>query len=111
VEFHFPPALGEAVAFDVTDLRERHRLQAMAKLEELLSNEARAHTRLLTPVLESGSAYQAILKTAEQEACDLVVMGVAGRSSGDLGFFGSTANHLVRSAPCPVLTVRSRISK
>ncbi len=111
VEFHFPPALGEAVAFDVTDLRERHRLQAMAKLEELLSKEARAHTRLQTPVLESGSPYQEILKTAEQEGCDLVVMGVAGRSSADLVFFGSTANHLVRSAPCPVLTVRGPISK
>ena len=85
--------------------------RSRSKLEELLTKEARAHTRLLTPVLESGSAYQEILKTAEPEACDLVVMGVAGRSSADLVFFGSTANHLVRSAPCPVLTVRSRISK
>ena len=29
-----------------------------------------------------------------------------GRSAFDLGFFGSTANQLVRSATCPVVTVR-----
>jgi nucleotide-binding universal stress UspA family protein len=111
VEFYLPPALGEAVAFDATELRGRHRLQGHAKLEELLPKEARAHTQLETVVLESKSPYQEILRTAEREGCDLIVMGVAGRSSADLLFFGSTANHVVRAAACPVLTVRSRISK
>jgi len=59
-------------------------------------------------VLESGSPYQEILRTAEREGCDLIVMGVAGRSSADLVFFGSTANHVVRAAACPVMTIRSR---
>jgi len=108
VEFYLPPALGEAVAFDATELRGRHRLQGTAKLEELLPKEARAHTRLETVVLESGSPYQEILRTAEREGCDLIVMGVAGRSSADLVFFGSTANHVVRAAACPVMTIRSR---
>jgi nucleotide-binding universal stress UspA family protein len=107
VEFHLPPALGEAVAFDVSGLRERHGLEGRSKLEDLVPAESRAHTRLLTAVLESGSPYQEILKAAEREKSDLVVMGVAGRSSADLAFFGSTANHVVRSAGSPVLTVRS----
>jgi nucleotide-binding universal stress UspA family protein len=111
VEFHFPPALGEAVAFDVTELRGRHRSEGKAKLEKLVPEEARAHTRLETVVLESGSPYQEILKTSEREGVDLIVIGVAGRSSADLVFFGSTANHVVRAAACPVLTVRSRSSK
>ena len=110
VEFYLPPALGEAVAFDVTDLRRRHRLEGQAKLEKLVPEEARAHTRLETVVLESGSPYQEILKTAEREGEDLIVIGVAGRSSADLMFFGSTANHVVRAAACPVLTVRSSSS-
>jgi nucleotide-binding universal stress UspA family protein len=111
VEFYLPPALGEAVALDVTELRGRHRLQGQAKLAKLVPEDARAHTRLETVVLESGSPYHEILKTAEREECDLIVMGVSGRSSADLVFFGSTANHVVRAAACPVLTVRSRISK
>lgn len=110
VEFHLPPALGEAVAFDSTDLRERHRSQGQSKLQEVVPEEARPHTRLKTVVLESGSPYQEILKTAEREGVDLIVIGVAGRSSMDLVFFGSTANHVVRAAACPVLTVRSRVS-
>jgi nucleotide-binding universal stress UspA family protein len=105
VEFYLP-ALGEPVAFDYAELRERHRSQGKAKLEELVPEAARAHTRLETVVLESGSPYQEILRTAERDRCDLIVMGVAGRSSADLLFFGSTANHVVRAAACPVLTVR-----
>ncbi|MGH9392036.1 MAG: universal stress protein [Vicinamibacteria bacterium] len=110
VEFYLPPALGEAVAFDVTELRGLHRSQGQARLEELVPEESRSHTRLETVVLESGSPYKEILRTAEREGCDLIVIGVAGRSSADLVFFGSTANHVVRAASCPVLTVRSRSS-
>jgi nucleotide-binding universal stress UspA family protein len=111
VEFRLPPALGEAVAFDVAGLRERHGVEGRAKLEELLPEKSRAHIRLETVVLESGSPYQEILRAAKGERADLVVMGVAGRSSADLAFFGSTANHVVREAACPVLTVRSQRSK
>ncbi len=107
VEFHLPPALGEAIAFDVAGLRERHRLEGRRKLEELVPEESRAHTRLETVVLESGSPYHEILRAAERERSELIVVGVAGRSSADLAFFGSTANHVVRAAACPVLTVRS----
>jgi nucleotide-binding universal stress UspA family protein len=34
------------------------------------------------------------------------VLGVQGRSAISLGFFGSTTNHVVRAARCPVLTIR-----
>ena len=47
-----------------------------------------------------------ILEVAAQERPDLIVMGVQGRGALDLAMFGSTTNHVVRHAPCPVLTVR-----
>ena len=53
-----------------------------------------------------GKPYAELLEVATSEAADLIVLGVRGRSAMDLGFFGSTANHVVRSASCPVLTVR-----
>jgi nucleotide-binding universal stress UspA family protein len=34
-------------------------------------------------------------------------MGVHGRNVVDLALFGSTTNQVVRSASCPVLTVRT----
>jgi nucleotide-binding universal stress UspA family protein len=52
-----------------------------------------------------GKSYVELLDAARELHADLIVVGVRGRSALDLGFFGSTTNHLVRSATCPVLTV------
>jgi nucleotide-binding universal stress UspA family protein len=54
-----------------------------------------------------GKPYVELLDVARQEQADLIVLGVRGRGALDLGFFGSTANHVVRSASCPVLTIRT----
>jgi nucleotide-binding universal stress UspA family protein len=54
-----------------------------------------------------GKPYVELLDAARAEGADLIVLGVHGRGTIDLGFFGSTANHVVRSAACPVLTVRT----
>ncbi|MGH9336631.1 MAG: universal stress protein, partial [Vicinamibacteria bacterium] len=107
VELYFGPALGEAAPFDTTEIREQQRERAQAKLEALVPAEARAKTRLETTVVESGGPYREVLRIAEREKSELIVMGVAGRSAVDLLFFGSTANHVVREAACPVLTVRA----
>jgi nucleotide-binding universal stress UspA family protein len=53
-----------------------------------------------------GKAYREILNTAAEDSCDLIVMGVHGRSPLDLMLFGSTTNQVVRRATCPVLTLR-----
>jgi len=42
---------------------------------------------------------------AEEAQADLVVMGVRGRNPVDLALFGSTTQHVVRGAKCPVLVV------
>jgi nucleotide-binding universal stress UspA family protein len=60
----------------------------------------------VTTAIRFGKAYGEILDTTRELRADLVVLGVRGRSAVDIGFFGSTANHVVRSATCPVLTVR-----
>jgi CPA2 family monovalent cation:H+ antiporter-2 len=108
VEFYLSPALGEAAAFDIAGLEERHRREGREKLEGLVPEKFRDRTRLETVVMESRSPYNEILRAAEREKSDLIVMGVAGRSSADLAFFGSTTNHVVRAACCAVLTVRSK---
>jgi nucleotide-binding universal stress UspA family protein len=56
--------------------------------------------------VETGKAWQAILRVAHEANADLIVMGA--HAQGGLGrlFFGSTANQVVRQAPCPVLVVR-----
>jgi nucleotide-binding universal stress UspA family protein len=53
-----------------------------------------------------GIASEEILRVAEEESTDLIVMGIQGRKPLDLMMFGSTTNQVVRRARCPVLTVR-----
>ena len=47
----------------------------------------------------------AIAETAEALGADLIVMGTHGRSGYDRAVLGSTAERVLRMAPCPVLTV------
>jgi universal stress protein A len=73
--------------------------------------------RIITPAMRescrvealiaSGKPYQEILHVATENAADLIVLGVQGRSLTDRLLFGSTAQHVVRQATCPVLTVRA----
>jgi nucleotide-binding universal stress UspA family protein len=54
----------------------------------------------------SGIPYEEILKKADDEQVGMIVLGTHGRAGIDHFLFGSTAERVVRTAPCPVLTVR-----
>ena len=56
----------------------------------------------------SGSAYAEIVRTAEENNMDLIVIGSHGRTGLARLILGSTAERVVRHAPCPVLVVRER---
>jgi nucleotide-binding universal stress UspA family protein len=76
------------------------------ELAALVPDEAKAYCSVETRLLE-GKPYQEILRVAEEEQIDLIVMGVRGRGAADLLLFGSTVQHVVRQASCPVLTLRA----
>ena len=83
-------------------LRHHARLQARRLLQ---SNEAKGVT--IRRLLAEGAPFVEIARTARMERVDLVVMGSYGGlvESVDKIFFGSTAEKVVRTAGCPVLTV------
>ncbi|WP_425499715.1 universal stress protein [Halorarum halobium] len=58
-----------------------------------------------TAILD-GSPSKEIVRYAESEGCDLVVMGTHGRGGIDRLLLGSVAEKVVRSSSVPVLTVR-----
>ena len=91
---------------DTPEFRRSVEEQARGSLEGLVPAEVSALCKPETKVVR-GKAYRQILETAEQQKSDLIVMGVRGRNALDLLLFGSTTNHVVRGAPCPVLTLRS----
>jgi nucleotide-binding universal stress UspA family protein len=53
-----------------------------------------------------GRAYQEIVKTAKELDVDVITMATHGNKGLSHFVFGSTAEKVVRLAPCPVLTVK-----
>lgn len=56
--------------------------------------------------LRHGAPFQEICRYAKENDIDLLVLGTHGRSGLKHFFLGSVAERVVRSSPCPVLTVR-----
>ncbi len=84
------------------------------KLEESLLESAsnrlkgmldRLGVTSVRPVVMLGRPWEEILRVAEQEAADLIVIGAHGHH-GILGLLGSTTDRVLHRASCHVLTVR-----
>ncbi len=76
------------------------------QLEELLTDEDRRDLAATPVVLTSNMPAAAIVPYAKETAIDLIVMGTHGRGAVAHLLMGSVAEKVVRTAPCPVLTVR-----
>jgi len=96
-----PPEQGAALA----EYRRYVERSATQRLEALLPDAPRDRSTPTTRLVH-GKPYTEILRLATAEGVDLIVMGVHGRNRLDMALFGSTTNHIVRAAPCPVLTLR-----
>jgi nucleotide-binding universal stress UspA family protein len=57
--------------------------------------------------LTDGEPYAEILRVAQDDSCDLIVMGTHGRTGLRRLLMGSVAEQVVRRASCPVLTVKT----
>jgi nucleotide-binding universal stress UspA family protein len=91
--------------FDVPAYRRLVEDEARGRLDALVPEEVRVWCKPSTKVAY-GKPYREILQVAESEGADLIVIGVRGRNPVDLTVFGSTTNHIVRRALCPVLTLK-----
>lgn len=88
----------------------------MAEVFEEISGYAKAElAKLGTVVREKGLAARElvaqgkpsaeIVRVAREETVDMIVLGTHGKGMLDKALFGSTAERVIRRAPCPVLTV------
>jgi nucleotide-binding universal stress UspA family protein len=86
-----------AVPEYVVDLEQRER-----KALDALATELRERHVDVEAIFIIGKAYQEIVKTARQHEVDVITMA----THGSKGLSRSTAEKVVRLAPCPVLTVK-----
>jgi nucleotide-binding universal stress UspA family protein len=87
-------------------------------LENAMEDAARERLqRVLTPAeqvelrpdldVRAGNPAKEIVDYAKERQADLIVMGTHGRTMVSHALLGSVAEKVVRTAPCPVLTVRN----
>ena len=87
------------------DYLARARAERAAQLDAAVPSGVREYCEVDT-MMTSGKPYREILRVASETTSDLIVLGVHGHGALDRLFFGSTTEHVVRAATCPVLTIR-----
>ena len=70
-------------------------------IEEEIPSEIESETTTL-----HGKSWREIVSYAKTNEMDLIVMATHGLSGFSHALYGSTAEKVVRKAPCPVLTIR-----
>ena len=100
VEFPFHPGFGT--------LQLEAEASAQARMDALLFEEDRQALHATAVVLTSSSPAHAIAGYAKNAVppVDMIVMGTHGRGAMAQLVMGSVAEKVVRTASCPVLTVR-----
>jgi nucleotide-binding universal stress UspA family protein len=76
------------------------------QVEGLLGDDDRRDLHAVTTAVTSLDPAEAIVHYARAQAVDLIVLGTHGRGAVAHLFLGNVAERVVRTAPCPVLTVR-----
>ena len=90
------------------ETRERAVDQANAEMAKRLNADEWEYFRG-TRALVTGLTAKEIVKYAADHGVALIVMGTHGRRGVAHLLLGSVAEHVVRTAPCPVLTVRGSV--
>ena len=86
----------------------------MAGQTEPSSNDVHQQMEAVQPgmpiekLLHAGPPGPVICWLAQENGCDLIVMGTHGRTGLKNLLFGSTAEYVLQHARCPVLTIRDR---
>ncbi|MCA1960719.1 MAG: universal stress protein [Desulfomonile sp.] len=99
------PSFEAMIPVDMTvveqSIREGAQQQLDAAAEECRRELPQVETRLLT-----GLPAEQVVEFADEHAIDLIVMGTHGWTGFKHLILGSTAENVLRTANCPVLTVR-----
>jgi universal stress protein A len=100
------PSLADRVPVEMA-LVQKHIEEGIVDELQLLGNDSRRDLLEVSTHSRAGDPSEEIIRFAEEKGIDLIVMGTHGWTGVKHMLLGSTAEKVVRSAVCPVLTVRS----
>ncbi|MFA6470176.1 MAG: universal stress protein [Bacteroidota bacterium] len=101
------------VAYHTVDLtfdkfREEILLYERKQLKEFSNTFQPFFSTKLQMVITEGNAAQSIVQYAKEHTIDMIIMSTHGRTGIQHVLLGSVAERVVRTSPCPVLTVKSK---
>lgn len=97
---------GDAYVAVLPDLQKDLEAEAQKQLDALLVDNDPKPLSVKKVVLTSSATAAAIVQYAHDRNIDLIIVGTHGRGAVAHLLMGSVAERVVRTAPCPVLTVR-----
>jgi nucleotide-binding universal stress UspA family protein len=108
---HVLPRPAAVTSGDVPALKLQHTEEDLKAYREemgglLAKVRDKAPCAQVEPLLKEGDVASVITGTAEETPCDLIVMGIHGKSRMTQLMMGSVAAEVTRKARCPVLTVK-----
>jgi nucleotide-binding universal stress UspA family protein len=98
-------AVGELGAIDVSMLEGEMRQQAAQRLSGLVEDEVRKRVPV-EAMVRTGRPVAEIVRAARELEADLIIVSTRGYTGLKHVLLGSTAENVLRHAPCPVLAVR-----
>jgi nucleotide-binding universal stress UspA family protein len=88
------------------NVEEELRTRGAAELDALIAKEIGGRVQAQKSV-RTGKPFFEINEYAREEGINLIIIATHGHSGMEHILFGSTAEKVIRKAPCPVLVVRS----
>jgi nucleotide-binding universal stress UspA family protein len=105
LEIHVDPTPGFGGGLAIPSYVNESRAAAEKHLADILDPHWAAGRTVVRAVVE-GSPRLEIIRYAREQEIDLIVLSTHGRTGLSHIIMGSVAESVVRTAPCPVLTVR-----
>jgi len=107
-EDRLPPLVVEYMAVGVEDVLHQQVDRAKVRLAEF-ARQHLAGFEDVEPIVAVGTPHVEIVRLAEEKAVDLIVMATHGRGFISHAILGSTAERVLRRAPCPVMITREPV--
>ncbi len=98
---------GPEIGFALANVERNIEAAVQRDLEATLSRHDGDALKVVAKVQRGSNVAHVITEYARTQAIDLIIVGTHGRGAVSRFLMGSVADRVVRSAPCPVLTVRA----
>jgi nucleotide-binding universal stress UspA family protein len=102
-----PAFYGPTVGFPLAEVERNVEAAVQRDLDSTIAKHDDGTLNIVTAIGRGSNAAHAITEYAKTHAIDLIIVGTHGRGAVSRFLMGSVAERVVRSSPCPVLTVHA----